>query len=210
MSIVSPPFILCLSFAGPHSQRSSCAARIKRLQREPNMDFETLSQIQRQFNSVFAPGARAPPRSPEDDSHNDEDAGMASMAGEGNNTDASDNETSTTNAENDDEHNNIQRLRAPFPERGKTILSNRAVRVIVQEVAHRRYTRFNVGDHLYSVRIVPRGRSAPLLLNIEKSLQRALTNVLDDLKQAYPSQADFQVYLTIIGNGIKNGLNSGN
>ncbi len=103
------------------------------------------------------------------------------------------------------------RLIAPFPKAGKVIFENKTLRIEVKEVAHKKYSRFNVGDHLYSINLeVKPGKNTPLLLDIEDALGQAMIRVLDKLKTSYSDQEDFQVYATIIGRGIKSGINTGN
>ena len=104
-----------------------------------------------------------------------------------------------------------RRLHSPFPANGKTVYNNDLLSVSVQEIAHKNFSRFNIGDHLYAINFnVHKNKTPPLLLDIEEALNTALTSVLKRLKAAYSNREDFQVYVTIIGHGIKSGLNSGN
>ncbi len=103
------------------------------------------------------------------------------------------------------------RLRTPFARAGNVVFNNNDLKVVVNEVAHKKFSRFNVDDHLYSVNFkVKQGRKVPYLLDIEEALEKSMIKVLDRLKASYNQAEDFQVYVTIIGRGIKSGINTGN
>ncbi len=103
------------------------------------------------------------------------------------------------------------RIEHPFPRNGKVLFQSQYLRSIVKEVAHKRYSRFNVADHLYSLNFeVNDNRRRPRLVDIEEVLHLSLISVLEKLKKSYPPDEDFQIYLTVIAPGIKSGLNTGN
>ena len=104
-----------------------------------------------------------------------------------------------------------RRLRAPFPRAGKVVFQNTNIKVIVNEIAHKQFSRFNVGDHLYSINFeIKQGQKIPYVLDIEEALEKGMMQVLEHLKASYDKQEDFQIYATIIGRGIKSGINTGN
>ncbi len=109
-----------------------------------------------------------------------------------------------------DEENEPQRAHAPFPKNGKVVYENSSLKISAQEVKHKKYSRFNIGDHLYSLTFHTKDSNQPLIMEIEKSLELALIAVLHQLKNSYAKGEDFQVYITVLGKGIKSGLNSGN
>jgi hypothetical protein len=66
-------------------------------------------------------------------------------------------------------------------------------------------------DHLYEVDFQSRhGNQQPLLLDMEKPIEAALTRIFDILKKKYPFELHRQAYVTIIESSILNGINSGN
>ncbi len=97
----------------------------------------------------------------------------------------------------------------PF-QQGTTIYSDTNVEVHIQAVDHQRHTRFRAEDHLFQVTIHPNRRRAPMLLSLETALKEALMSILLQLQNNYPSTSHHQVYITIIENKIKHGLNTGN
>ncbi len=108
------------------------------------------------------------------------------------------------------DENHAQRTYTPFPKNGKVVFENPSLKISVKEVEHKKYSRFNVGDHLYSLTFDTKSLHRPLISQIEKSLEASLLAVLLQLKQAYDKKEDFQIYITVLGKGIKSGLNSGN
>ena len=109
-----------------------------------------------------------------------------------------------------DEENAARRQLAPFRRTGTIVFEDNILKVIAVEVSHKRYSRFNVGDHLYALNFRVKAQNPPLLLDIQNALNQAIIQVLDKLKTVYPQDEHFQVYLTIISQEISNGLNSGN
>ncbi len=97
----------------------------------------------------------------------------------------------------------------PF-QQGTNIFSDSNVEINVQLVEHQRHTRFRAEDHLYQVKIRPNRRTSPLLLSLETALKEALSAILERLQNNYPPEYHHQVYITIIENKIKHGLNTGN
>ncbi len=94
---------------------------------------------------------------------------------------------------------------------GTTVYSDRSIVVKAQSVAHKRFTRFALNDHLFnlSIKNVSKKRE-PLVLNLSKAIKEAIKNVLELLKLSYAQNLHHQVYITIIEQKILNGLNSGN
>ncbi len=97
-------------------------------------------------------------------------------------------------------------------QRGEPIYQDSQVAIFVQQVKHKKRTRFAVDDHLYQVKIVSKTKNAgaPLLINIDTAIDHALVKILDNLKSMYPSRQSRQIYLTIIEKGILNGICSSN
>ncbi len=98
----------------------------------------------------------------------------------------------------------------PFEE-GTNVYQDSSIVVTAQSVAHKRFTRFALNDHLYNLSITPSGHGKkPLILNISQALKGALKHVLNTLQTVYGKDLHHQVYVTIIENKILHGLNSGN
>ena len=186
------------------------------------MDFSTRSQIQRRLEAFLHPEAGRIPAAHQEaesgnedtqqelDSHEEVNPVTQHLFGGGQDTDNEEDSQSNNEASQNDQPE-PERISPPFPPRGKTVLQNSDLNITVREISHQRYSRFNVGDHLYSIRLRPTDRTnMPLIANIEDSLQQALIRVLNSLKESYPQEEDFQVYLTILGKDIRGGLNSGN
>ncbi len=92
---------------------------------------------------------------------------------------------------------------------GTRVYKDRNVEIFVKSVAHKKRNQYDLEDHLYEMTFRKTDR-APLLLNMEKAIRSALLHIFDKLKQVYPKQNQHQIYTTIIGANIQNGLNSGN
>ncbi len=112
----------------------------------------------------------------------------------------------------DDDPNKRAKLGDPFAsEEGTIVFNNSSVKIKAKSIAHKRFTRFSLNDHLYNLTIKNlSGGNEPLVINITKAIKEALKNVLDRLKTVYGKDLHHQVYVTIIENKILKGLNSGN
>ncbi len=110
------------------------------------------------------------------------------------------------------DNNSLSATGPPTPpfQQGTNIYSDTNVQINVQAVEHQRHTRFRAEDHLYQVNIQANRRTAPILLSLETALKEALMAILLRLKNNYPSIFHHQVYITIIENKIRHGLNTGN
>ncbi len=105
----------------------------------------------------------------------------------------------------------IDKIGEPFSNQGTSVYKDSTVEVKAKSIAHKRFTRFSVNDHLYNLTIKHlKHAKRPLVMNISKALKMALKNVLDSLKAVYGKDLHHQVYVTIIENKILHGLNSGN
>jgi len=61
-------------------------------------------------------------------------------------------------------------------------------RVYIQRTQHKRQSRFNIGDHLYLIKIQPKPNvDMPLLINIMDLLQTSLIHILRQVKSLYDS-----------------------
>ncbi len=111
----------------------------------------------------------------------------------------------------DNDPNKRSKTGDPFSNQGIIVYKDSTVEVKAQSIAHKRFTRFSVNDHLYnlSIKHVRQGKK-PLVMNITKALKMSIKNVLDSLKPVYGKDLHHQVYVTIIEKKILNGLNSGN
>ncbi len=113
-------------------------------------------------------------------------------------------------AEDDDEDAPPARTQDPFHE-GTIVYEEPEFRLKVKSVQHVRRTRYMLSDHLYSIWIELKQRGQPpLLLDLEKAIEQGIITVLNELKSVYPSHHQYQIYVTIIAEKIKSGLNSGN
>ena len=98
----------------------------------------------------------------------------------------------------------------PYNE-GTTVVETPEFIMKVKSISHTRRTRYRLSDHLYSIWVELKRRhgQAPLLIDLEEALERALIHVLDELKRVYLNK-QYQIYVTIIEKNIISGLNSGN
>ncbi len=96
-------------------------------------------------------------------------------------------------------------------ERGTIIVNNSDYLIRVKATSHARQTRYSLDDHLYNIWVEQKDRGpAPYLADLEEGLERALITVLNNLKDSYPMQRNYQIYVTIVDDSITSGLNSGN
>ncbi len=112
--------------------------------------------------------------------------------------------------QDDDDQRPPSRSRNPY-EQGTIVLATPHYYLKVKSVSHSRQTRYKLSDHLYSIWIEQRKRGdpAPLLLDLEEALEKAIIHVLNELKSVY-TQTHYQIYVTVIDRHIRSGLNSGN
>ncbi len=98
----------------------------------------------------------------------------------------------------------------PTFNQGTNVYSDPNIDINIRGIEHQRNTRFRAEDHLYEINIIPRRRTAPLLLSLEMALKEALLSILFTLRNSYPHNLHHQVYITIIEKSILHGLNTGN
>ncbi len=117
---------------------------------------------------------------------------------------------SSSSSSIDNDPNKRARVGDPF-EKGATVFRDSNVKISAKSVAHKRFTRFAVKDHLYNLTISNMSPGEePLVLNISKALKNAIKNILDSLRPIYGKDLHHQVYITVIEKKILHGLNSGN
>ena len=110
----------------------------------------------------------------------------------------------------DNDPNKRAKLGNPYEE-DTSVYNDSTVKVTAKSIAHKRFTRFSVNDHLYNLSVTHlKEGNEPLVVNIANGLKTALKTVLDSLKLVYGKDLHHQVYVTIIENKILHGLNSGN
>ncbi len=93
---------------------------------------------------------------------------------------------------------------------GITVFSDNNVDINIRSVEHQRQTRFRTEDHLYQINIIPRRRTAPLIISLENAIAEALSAILSTLQGVYARNLHHQVYITVIERNILHGLNTGN
>ncbi len=128
--------------------------------------------------------------------------------------DGGNNSSQNENEDSDDQQNVADppsRTHDPFSNQGTIVVEEPGFRLKVKSVSHQRHTRYSLSDHLYSLSVEQKDRGPPpLLINLERGLERALISVLDQLKSVYARNEHYQIYVTIVDRNIKSGLNSGN
>ncbi len=182
------------------------------------MPLNTKKQIQQHLKNVFRRNSGKNTASEEGENRPEEENATSPEPTRSIEADTENTENGTIDSELESEQDGLaimrppaRRQETPFPKNGKIVFRNEFLQSIVKEVDHKKYSRFNVGDHLYSLNFHINDKSKrPLLLDMEEVLYVSLISVLEKLKKSYPSNEDFQIYLTIIGPGIKSGLNTGN
>ncbi len=164
------------------------------------------TRTQKQKEIIASPSSPIETISPTLPSEEDTDSEEENL-----NNDELESESETESQVSEESRPPARRQQTPFANNGKIVFKNEKLYTKVQEISHKRFSRFNVGDHLYSLSFFVNPKTKkPYLLEMEKALHVSLVSVLKALKLSYPASEDFQVYLTVLGPGIKSGLNSGN
>ena len=120
-------------------------------------------------------------------------------------------DTEDGNSQNGEIEENLPEEVYSRDERGTIIVNNSDYAIRVKATSHARQTRYSLQDHLYNIWVEQKDRGpAPYIIDLEEGLEKALVAVLNHLKNSYPSQNNYQLYVTIVDNSITSGLNSGN
>ena len=126
---------------------------------------------------------------------------------------ASDSESSLTNEQNDPSDVSKKKSEDLYLE-PEVVFEDARIKIIVKRKSFERQKRFNLQDLLFDIKLVTKKwrkkRKPPLILSILESLHTALTKIIKRIQDVYGSEDHRQIYVTVIEQGIQNGLNSGN
>ncbi len=99
----------------------------------------------------------------------------------------------------------------PVYKKGSDIYSDNQFITHVRAISERRRTRYSLSDHLFEMKIRPKGNDIPFVKDLQNSLEQGLIKFLENLKRVYNLPGTHnQIYVTILEDHIINGLNSGN
>ncbi len=184
------------------------------------MTLRTSEAIKRHFRSVLKSEHTPEPPHRRRRTSNSENISLSvqhsDLEGFGNT--GSENEDEANGHEADLEDNDIEaRLEneaVPHPiyTQGRIVYEDEFYKVYVKAVAHRQRTRYSLSDHLFDLKVIPKGSdNLPLLIDLEAILEKTLVHVLERLQKAYSSPTNQnQIYVTVLEQNILHGLNSGN
>lgn len=91
----------------------------------------------------------------------------------------------------------------------KVIVENKNIRIILRRARFRRFTRFNLDDHLFNIEILPRNNEEIEVLSVITLIEFAIQKSIALLKEEYASQHEQMFFLTVIDQQLNNGINSG-